>query len=94
MAPVRKVQTLSSLLVALALLVYGHVPFVAATGMVAWAQLAPARAAQYFNFDSDFYYDPGSPCEFSVCNPYWYSPSEDYYFDPGSPCDASICGEG
>jgi hypothetical protein len=51
-------------------------------------------SAQYPDFDTDFYYDPGSPCYLTNCDGDYYMPSDDYFYDPGSPCDASICDEG
>lgn len=65
------------------------------------APLAPAHAhaaATHHNVrddgSGDFYYDPGSPCDASICDSTAYSPNTDYYYDPGSSCDASICDAG
>jgi len=65
------------------------------------APLAPAHvhaAAPHHGVrddgSGDFYYDPGSPCDASICDSTAYSPNTDYYYDPGSSCDASICDAG
>src|SRR4051812_44898017 len=31
---------------------------------------------------SDFYYDPGSSCEASICDSAFYDPSTNFYYDP------------
>ncbi len=55
---------------------------------------APHRNGVQDDYSSDFYYDPGSPCDASICDSTAYSPNTDYYYDPGSSCDASICDAG
>jgi len=54
----------------------------------------PHRSGVRDDGSSDFYYDPGSPCDASICDSTAYSPNTDYYYDPGSSCDASICDAG
>jgi len=47
---------------------------------------APHRNGVQDDYSSDFYYDPGSPCDASICDSTAYSPNTDYYYDPGSLC--------